>query len=74
MNTTTDSPTVWSPSTKMLGGVLAPIIGLIVDRITEADWPGFIAALAALVVVYFIPELNGAWVRSMLDGQERASR
>lgn len=66
---TTPAPTTWGPSTKLIGGAVAPLIGLVVDRVTEADWAGFIAALVALVVVYFIPELNGAWVRSTLDRQ-----
>lgn len=66
---TTPTATAHLPSTKMLGGVAAPLVGLVVDRVTEADWLGFGAALGALVVVYFIPELNGAWVRSALDGQ-----
>lgn len=52
------------PSTKMLGGAAAPIVGLVVDRITEADWLGFLAALLSLIVVYFIPELNGPWLKS----------
>lgn len=68
MTTPAETPTAaYLPSTKMVGGMAAPLIGLVVDRITEADWLGFLAAIGALVVVYFIPEMNGAWVRSALE-------
>ena len=63
----TDPANANLPSTKMVGGAAAPIVGLVVDRVTESDYLGFTAALLALVIVYFVPELNQAWVRRTLE-------